>query len=113
MRSDELRSWYAKVSPAEAKIDWTKPASKVAAHVRGLSPFPGAWFEMDGQRIKALHAKAETGSAEPGIVLDDMLLVACSEGAVRLTRLQRAGKGQMTADEFQRGARIAKGRRLS
>ena len=103
----------AKVSPAEAKIDWTKPASKVAAHVRGLSPFPGAWFEMDGQRIKALHAKAETGSAEPGIVLDDMLLVACSEGAVRLTRLQRAGKGQMTADEFQRGARIAKGRRLS
>ena len=103
----------AKVSPVEAKIHWANPAAAVAAHIRGLSPFPGAWFEMDGQRIKALHARAETGSGEPGVVRDDMLLVACGEGAVRLTRLQRAGKGQMTADEFQRGARIAKGRRLS
>ncbi|MDP3737776.1 MAG: methionyl-tRNA formyltransferase [Hyphomonadaceae bacterium] len=103
----------AKVSPAEAKIDWTKPATQVAAHIRGLSPFPGAWFELEGQRIKALHAKAETGSGQPGDVIDENLLVACGEGAVRITRLQRAGKGQMTADEFQRGARIARGRRLS
>jgi methionyl-tRNA formyltransferase len=103
----------AKVSPAEAKIDWTKPAAQVAAHIRGLSPFPGAWFELDGQRIRALHAKAETGSGAPGDVIDESLLVACGEGAVRITRLQRAGKGQMTADEFQRGARIAQGRRLS
>ena len=86
---------------------------QVAAHIRGLSPFPGAWFELDGQRIKALHARAETGSGEPGDVIDESLLVACGEGAVRITRLQRAGKGQMTADEFQRGARIAQGRRLS
>lgn len=103
----------AKVSPAEAKVDWTRPAAQVAAHIRGLSPFPGAWFELDGQRIKALHAKAETGSGQPGDVIDENLLVACDDGAVRITRLQRAGKGQMTADEFQRGARIAKGRRLS
>ena len=102
-----------KVTPAEARIDWTKPAAQVSAHIRGLSPHPGAWFELDGQRIKALHARAEDGSGRPGEVLDDDLLVACGEGAVRLTRLQRAGKGQMSAEEFQRGARISRGRRLS
>jgi methionyl-tRNA formyltransferase len=102
-----------KVTPAEARIDWTRPAAQVAAHIRGLSPHPGAWFELDGQRIKALHAKAEKGSGVPGEVLDDTLLVACGDGAVRLTRLQRAGKGQMTAEEFQRGARIPRGQRLT
>lgn len=103
----------AKVSPAEARIDWTKPSAEVAAHIRGLSPFPGAWFELDGQRIKVLHAKAERGAGEAGEALDDGLLIACGESAVRLTRLQRAGKGQMTAEEFQRGARIGRGRKLA
>ena len=84
----------------------------VSAHVRGLSPFPGAWFEQGGQRVKVLHAKAEAGGGAPGQVIDDRLLVACGEGAVRLTRLQRAGKGQMTTDEFQRGAGIPRGERL-
>ena len=101
-----------KVSPAEGRIDWKRPAAEVSAHIRGLSPHPGAWFETDGVRIKVLHALAEKGSGSPGEVLDDNLLVACGEGAVRLTRLQRAGKGQMTAEEFQRGARIERGRRL-
>ncbi len=102
----------AKVSPAEAGIDWSKSAGEVSAHIRGLSPNPGAWFEMDGQRIKVLHARTAAGSGSPGQVLDDNLLVACGDRAVRLTRLQRAGKGQMTAEEFQRGARIERGRRL-
>jgi methionyl-tRNA formyltransferase len=102
----------AKVSPAEARIDWKRSADEVSAHIRGLSPHPGAWFEFDGARIKILHARAEGGSGPPGEVLDDRLLVACGQGAVRLTRLQRAGKGQMTAEEFQRGARIERGRRL-
>jgi len=102
----------AKVSPAEARIDWRKSGVEVSAHIRGLSPFPGAWFEVEGQRVKVLHAKAEIGGGEPGLVIDDNLLVACGEGAVRLTRLQRAGKGQMTAEEFQRGARINRGERL-
>ena len=102
----------AKVSPAEARIDWTKSGAEVSARIRGLSPFPGAWFELDGQRIKVLHAKAEQGSGQPGSVLDDELLIACGSGAVRLTRLQRAGKGQMTAEEFQRGSRIGRGRHL-
>lgn len=102
----------AKVNPTEARIDWTKSGAEVSARIRGLSPFPGAWFELDGQRIKVLHAKAEAGRGEPGSVLDEDLLIACGSGSVRLTRLQRAGKGQMTAEEFQRGSRIAGGRRL-
>jgi methionyl-tRNA formyltransferase len=110
---DEGVTIAAKVTPAEARIDWKRSANDVAAHIRGLSPWPGAWFELDGQRIRALHSTAESGSGQPGDVLDDRLLVACGEGAVRITRLQRAGKGEMTADEFQRGARIARGRRLS
>lgn len=101
-----------KVSAAEARIDWSKAGLSVSAHLRGLSPSPGAWFELDGQRIKVLCARAEEGSGIAGEVLDDALLIACSEGAVRLTRLQRAGKGPMTADEFQRGARISRGRSL-
>jgi methionyl-tRNA formyltransferase len=103
----------AKVSPAEARIDWKKTGLEVANHIRGLSPFPGAWFELDGQRIKVLHAKPELGSGEPGEALNDDLLIACGEDAVRLTRLQQAGKKQMTAEEFQRGARIGPGRRLT
>ena len=112
-QAEEGVTLAAKVSPAEARIDWTKSGADVAAHIRGLSPFPGAWFEAEGQRIKVLHAKAEPGSGEPGHVLDEALLVACGSGAVRLTRLQRAGKGQMTVEEFQRGARIGRGRILT
>lgn len=104
--------YAAKVSADEARIDWTLPARDVAARIRGMSPFPGAWFERDGQRIKVLHALADEGRGAPGEVIDDMLKVACGESAVRLTRLQRAGKGQMTADELQRGARIPRGAHL-
>jgi len=112
-QTEEKLTIAGKVSPGEARIDWSKPGKDVGAHIRGLSPFPGAWFELGGQRIKALNAVAAEGRGEPGQVLDDMLLVACGQGAVRLTRLQRAGKGAMTAEEFQRGAKIAKGERLS
>ena len=112
-QADEGVTHAAKVSPAEARIDWRKSGAEVAADIRGLSPFPGAWFEDEGQRVKVLHAKADAGSGKAGDVLDDGLLVACGTGAVRLTRLQRAGKGQMTMEEFQRGARIGKGRTLT
>lgn len=107
----------AKVTAAEARIDWARPASEVASRIRGLSPFPGAWFELPDsqgrQRIKALHATAEAGEGEPGEVLDDRLLVACGSGAVRISRLQRAGKGTMTAEDFQRGSPIGKGWKLA
>ncbi len=106
-------TYASKVSAEEARIDWRLPATEVAARIRGLSPFPGAWFEHQGQRIKVLHARADEGSGPPGAVIDDMLKVACGSGAVRLTRLQRAGKGQMTAGEFQRGAGIARGETLA
>ena len=112
-QSEEGATYASKITTSEARIDWTRPAAEVAAHIRGLSPFPGAWFEHEGERIRVLHALADTGQGEPGVVLDDMLKIACGSGAVRLTRLQRAGRGKVTADQFQRGARIAKGVRLA
>lgn len=111
--------YAAKITPEEAHIDWARPAHLVSAHIRGLSPSPGAWFEVPGQgaplRVKALLARAasEEGSraadAAPGTVLDQGLLIACQPGAVRLTRLQRAGKGPMAAADFLRGTPIAPG----
>jgi methionyl-tRNA formyltransferase len=109
-------TYAAKITSDETRIDWSKPAHLVSAHIRGLSPVPGAWFEMPGDRgavrIKALNAVVDEGSGAPGEMLDDRLLIACGEGAVRLTRLQRAGKGPMTAGEFLRGTKVAAGRRL-
>lgn len=112
-QTEDGLTYAAKVSADEARIDWTLPAHDVAARIRGMSPFPGAWCELEGQRLKIFHAIADEGQGLPGEVLDDMLKVACGSGAIRLTRLQRPGKGQMTADEMQRGARIPKGARLS
>ena len=109
-------TYAAKITGDETRIDWSRPAEIVSAHIRGLSPHPGAWFGMPGERapvrVKALNARVEAGSGAPGEILDDRLLIACGEKAVRVTRLQRAGKGPMTADEFLRGARAETGRRL-
>lgn len=110
---DEGVTYAAKIGKDETRIDWSKPARLVHDHVRGLSPFPGAWCEMDfngkRDRVKVLSCALASGSGEPGQVLDDGLLIACGTAAVRLTRLQRAGKGAQDADEFLRGNRIAKG----
>jgi methionyl-tRNA formyltransferase len=112
-QAEEGVTYAAKVSADEARIDWTLPARDVAARIRGMSPFPGAWFEHEGQRIKVFNARADEGSGQPGDVLDDELLVACGAGAVRLTRLQRAGKSQVTAQDFQRGKPITRGQKVS
>jgi len=114
---------FRALSPARLKaamhpeFDWSRPAEEVDRRLRGLSPFPGAWFEMEGPRgplrVKALLSRAELGSGAPGVVLDAALLVACGEGAVRLLRLQREGKGPQAADEFLRGAPVAPGVRLA
>jgi methionyl-tRNA formyltransferase len=80
-------------------------------HIRGLSPFPGAWFELQGVRVKALHSTQGEGTGAPGTVLDGRLTVACGEGAVRLTQVQRAGKHPMSADEFLRGTPVKAGAR--
>ncbi len=109
-------TYAAKIDKAEARIDWHRPAGEVHNHIRGLSPFPGAWFETgDGraERIKVLASELATGNGEPGTVLDDRLTVACGKGAVGLTRLQRAGRQAQDAAEFLRGTRIAAGSRLA
>ena len=103
-------TYAKKITPAEARIDWSRPAAEVDCHIRGLSPFPGAWFEgVDGTRIKALMSRVEDGSGAPGQVLDDGLLIACGSGAVRLTRVQREGKGAQGAEEFVRGYPVSVG----
>ena len=112
-QTEEGVTYAAKVSASEARIDWSLPAPEVAARIRGMSPFPGAWFEHEGQRIKVFNARASEGSGQPGDVLDDELRIACGSGAVRLTRLQRAGKGIVTAEDFQRSKRIARGEKVS
>jgi methionyl-tRNA formyltransferase len=106
-------TYAAKIDKGETRIDWTKPWREVHAHCRGLSPFPGAWFELvPGARVKVLRATQGEGSGTPGTVLDDRLTVACGDGSVRLTHLQRAGKQPMTAEEFSRGTRMRQGMRL-
>jgi methionyl-tRNA formyltransferase len=103
-------TYAKKITPAEARIDWSRPAAEVDCHIRGLSPFPGAWFEgPDGTRIKALMSRVEDRSGQAGEALDDQLLIACGTGAVRLARVQREGKGAQAADEFLRGYPIASG----
>jgi len=110
-------TYARKITSAEARIDWTRPAADVDAHIRGLSPFPGAWFEVaapDGPiRIKALMSQVAEGSAAPGTVLDDALTVACGQGAVRLTRVQRAGKAAQSSVEMLRGLALPSGTVLS
>jgi methionyl-tRNA formyltransferase len=100
-----------KIDKAETRIDWTKPWNVVHDHCRGLSPFPGAWFELLGvnsvkDRVKVLRTTEGSGGGEPGRVLDDDLTVACGQGAVRLLQLQRAGRQPMPAGEFLRGTPI-------
>lgn len=80
--------------------------------IRGLAPAPGAWFELGGARVKALHSRLGQGAGAPGEALDDKLLIACGEGAVRLLRVQREGKGPMDADVFLRGTPVEAGARL-
>lgn len=102
-----------KISKNETRINWSKPWKQVHDHIRGLSPFPGAWFEIDGVRVKALRSTKGDGSGAAGTVLDNTLTIACGAGAVRLTQVQRAGKQPMSADEFLRGTPVKPGMRVA
>ena len=105
----EAGATYAtKIDKAEAKIDWSRPAQDVHNHIRGLSPFPGAWFEYKGERIKVLHSSLAEGEDVPGSTLDDKLTIACRKNAIRLISLQRPGKLAMGAEEFLRGFPVPK-----
>jgi methionyl-tRNA formyltransferase len=113
---DEGVTYAAKIDKAEARIDWNGPAHAVLRHIHGLSPFPGAWSEMSVEdvpsRIKILRCALTSGSGEPGTVLDDQLTIACADGAIRITELQRAGKAPMKATEFLRGVPVKAGARF-
>jgi methionyl-tRNA formyltransferase len=106
-------TYAAKISKAEARIDWTQSANAVVRHVQGLAPFPGAWFEVAGERVKLLAAEQTQGSGATGEVLDDHLAIACGTGAIRATLLQRAGKSAMHADDLLRGFAVPVGTRLA
>ena len=105
-------TYAAKIDKAETRVDWGRPAAEVDRLIRGLAPYPGAWTEIGGERVKLLGSELADGAGAPGEVLDDRLAVACGQGAVRLLRLQRAGKGALDAPEFLRGFPVPPGVRL-
>jgi methionyl-tRNA formyltransferase len=107
---EEGVTYASKIDKAETRVDWTKSWKAVHDHCRGLSPFPGAWFELPGAgRIKVLRTTRGEGGGAPGTALDDRLTIACGDGAVRLIEVQRAGKQPMKAEEFLRGTKVAPG----
>jgi methionyl-tRNA formyltransferase len=109
----EGATYAKKIEKGETRIDWPRPAREIHNHIRGLSPFPGAWFETDdGVRVKALRSTSAEGKGAPGAVLDDALTIACGDGAVRLIEVQRAGAKAMSAEEFLRGTPLKAGASL-
>jgi len=108
----EGATYAAKIDKAETRIDWTKPWKAVHDHIRGLSPFPGAWCELAGDRVKVLRSTRGEGRGTPGTVLDDNLTAACGDGAVRIVELQKAGGRPMKAEEFLRGTPVRSGTAL-
>lgn len=110
-------TYAAKIDKAEARIDFTRPATEVSAHIRGLSPFPGAWLALrtsaGEERLKVLNAVVAAGNGPPGLVLDGAFTIACGTGAVRLTQVQRAGKRAVSAAEFLRGFALPPGTQLA
>ena len=105
-------TYAKKIAKEEARIDWAKPAREVDCRIRGLSPHPGAWCEMKGERVKVLNGTPVFGRGLPGEVLDAAPTVACGQGALRLVRVQRAGRAPMDAAEFLRGFPLHAGERL-
>ena len=102
-------TYAAKIDKGEARIDWSKPAELIEREVRAFAPFPGSWFELDGERIKVLKARVIGVNGADGTVLDDELTVACGNAALRPVTVQRAGKPAMSAAEFLRGKPVPVG----
>jgi methionyl-tRNA formyltransferase len=115
-QSEDGITYAKKIRPKEAKIDWAKPGAEIDHRIRGLSPFPGAWFLLPTDkgpvRVKALLSAFEDADGPAGQVLDDRLLIGTGEGAVRLLRVQREGRGPQDAETFLRGAAVAAGTML-
>jgi methionyl-tRNA formyltransferase len=113
---EEGVTYARKITPAETRIDWSRPAPKVDQHIRGLSPFPGAWFEAPSDkgpvRVKALMSRPSPAAGRPGEILEaagEGPLIACADGAVRLLRLQREGRGPQDGGAFLRGFPLTEG----
>jgi methionyl-tRNA formyltransferase len=102
-----------KITPAEARINWTRPARELDWMIRGLAPSPGAWCELNGARIKVLHTRVGLGEGAPGEALDDEMLIACGGGALRLLKVQREGRAPLDAEAFLRGQAVPAGSRLT
>jgi methionyl-tRNA formyltransferase len=115
-QAEEGVTYAKKIRRSETQIDWGRSAIEIDRRIRGLSPFPGAWTYAPGERgpvrIKALLSAVEDGEGEPGQVLDDRLLIACGDGAIRLLRAQREGRAAQEADLFLRGFPLVAGARL-
>jgi methionyl-tRNA formyltransferase len=105
-------TYAKKILKEETRIDWSKSNREVDCLIRGLSPTPGAWCEIRGERLRILYADPVDGSGAPGEILDDRLTIACGQGALRATRLQRAGRAPMQAQEFLRGFALKPGERV-
>lgn len=116
-QSEDGVTYAQKIEKAEARIDWTKPSPDVHNYIRGLSPHPGAFFEIDFgkglERVKILRCTLASGTGAAGFTLDDLLRVACGTGAIQLLELQRAGKGPMLVQDFLRGTKISAGTSLA
>jgi methionyl-tRNA formyltransferase len=112
-QSEDGVTYAKKISKEEARIDWSRPAREIDAHIRGLAPFPGAWTDANGERLKILYADPVDGNGKPGLALDDGLTIACGESALKLVKVQRAGKSVMTAAELLKGFGLPRGTQLS
>ena len=113
VQTQEGVTYAAKISKDEARIEWSRSAAELTWHVQGLAPFPGAWFEIGGERVKMLAAAAVAGSGAAGEVIDEALTIACGNGALCPSLLQRAGKSPMAVVDFLRGFPVACGTILS
>ena len=102
-------TYAAKISKDEARVDWARPATELERLVQGLAPFPGAWFEVEGERVKLLGAEAVEGSGVPGMIVDNRMTIACGKGALAPRLLQRAGRSPMIIEEFLRGFPVPQG----
>ena len=109
---DQGVTYAPKVDKAEARLDWSCPAPFLERQLRALNPWPGCWTDLGGERLLVLEGELAAGVGAPGEVLDDRMTIACGEGALRLTRVQRAGGRPMSADAFLRGFPLPVGVRL-
>ncbi|HEY0437049.1 MAG TPA: methionyl-tRNA formyltransferase, partial [Phenylobacterium sp.] len=115
-QAEDGATYAKKIRPKEARVDWSRPGRELDWKIRGLSPFPGAWFELPTEkgpaRVKVLLSAFEDVDGPPGVTLDDALLVGTAQGAVRLVRVQREGRGPQDAQAFLRGTPVPAGTKL-